>query len=281
LANAVYHPANYAILGSRIGSGRMGRAFSWHTFAGYAGGAAAPAVMLTVAAAFGVRAAVGCAALAGFAAAAFVGLACPRDEAPARTKVAASATRPRILSPAILSLTGFFVLISLSISGTNAFAVAALTAGHGLSLSLASAALTAYLIGSASGVLIGGWLADRFKRHGLVAALGFGFAALSTGVVALVPLPGAAVVLLLGCSGVLSGLCMPSRDMMVRAAAPPGQAGATFGIVSTGFNIGGIAAPLMFGWLMDAGHADRVFLVGAGFMVVTATVAALQEVRGR
>lgn len=280
LANAVYHPADYAILGGRIGAARIGRAFSWHTFAGYAGGAVAPAVMLALAASFGVRAAVAAAALLGLAGAAYVWLACPPDEAPAAAK-ATKGERPSILSPAILGLTGFFVLISLSISGTNAFAVAALVAGHGLSLGLASVALTAYLVGSASGVLIGGSLADRTKRHGLVAGAGFGGAAVTTLMVALLPLPGAIVVMLLGCSGVLSGLCMPSRDMMVRAAAPPGQAGATFGIVSTGFNIGGIVAPLMFGWLMDAGHAGSVFLLGAAFMATTALVALLPELRRR
>lgn len=281
LANAVYHPADYAILGARIGATRMGRAFSWHTFAGYAGGAVAPAAMLGLAALFGVRGAVAGAAVVGFAAAAYVWVACPRDAAPARAKPVAGEAKPRILNPAIIGLTGFFVLISLSISGTNAFAVAALVTAHGLSLTFASAALTAYLVGSASGVLLGGAIADRTQRHGLVAGAGFAGAAIATALVALLPLPGLLVVLLLGVSGVLSGLCMPSRDMMVRAAAPPGQAGAAFGIVSTGFNIGGIFAPLLFGWLMDAGHADRVFLLGAGFMVVTALAAAIPGLRRR
>lgn len=280
LANAVYHPANYAILGGRIGAARMGRAFSWHTFAGYAGGAVAPVTMLTLAAGFGVRGAVAGAAAIGFAAAAYVWLACPRDTAPAKPK-AADAPKPRLLNATILGLTGFFVLIALSISGINAFAIAALASAHGLSLPLASAALTAFLVGSASGVLIGGGLADRSERHGLVAAAGFAGAACCTVLVALLPLPGIVVVLLLGCSGVLSGLCMPSRDMMVRAAAPPGQAGAAFGIVSTGFNIGGIVAPPLFGWLMDTGHADRVFLLAAAFMLATALAAALPEWRRR
>ncbi len=280
LANAVYHPADYAILGGRIGADRMGRAFSWHTFAGYAGGAAAPATILGIAALAGIGGAVGFAALIGLAGAAFVWFACPHDEPAAKAKAAAG-PKPKLLNAEIVSLNGFFVLISLSLSGTNAFAVAALVTAHALSLPMASAALTAYLIGSASGVLIGGGLADRVKRHGVVAAAGFAGAAGCTAIVALLPLPALAVVLLLGASGVLSGLCMPSRDMMVRAAAPPGQAGAAFGIVSTGFNIGGIVAPLVFGWLMDSGHADRVFLLGAGFMAVTAAVALLQEARRR
>lgn len=281
LANAVYHPANYAILGGRIGNARMGRAFSWHTFAGYAGGAVAPALLLAIATGFGVGAAVGLASLLGFAAAAFVWLTCPHDDPPAARKAAAPGDRPRILSPVVLRLTGFFVLIALSISGTNAFAVAALVTAHGVSLGLASVALTAYLVGSASGVLLGGAIADRSARHGLVAAVGFGGSAVCSMLVATLALPGLVIVVLLALAGVLSGLCMPSRDMMVRAAAPPGQAGATFGIVSTGFNIGGMVAPLMFGWLMDGGHADRVFLLGAVFMAVTAIVALLSELRRR
>jgi MFS family permease len=224
LANATYHPADYALLNGAVGGERMGRAFSLHTFAGYAGGAAAPAAMLALAATLGVRSAVLCAGLLAFAVAAFVWVACPRDARAPKTR-ADGADRPRLLNRQIIGLTGFFVLIALSIGGTNGFAVASLVAGHGLSLAMASAGLTAFLVGSASGVLLGGGLADRSRRHGLVAAGGFAAAAVCTLAVALLPLPGVAVVALLGCSGVLSGLCMPSRDMMVRAAAPPGQAG--------------------------------------------------------
>src|SRR6201746_2454034 len=45
LANSVYHPADYAILSAHMDEARMGRAFSIHTFAGFLGGAVAPAVM--------------------------------------------------------------------------------------------------------------------------------------------------------------------------------------------------------------------------------------------
>ncbi len=151
--------------------------------------------------------------------------------------------------------------------------------GSGLSLALASTSLTFFLVGSALGVLLGGWLADRSRRHGLVAAAGFGASAVVTATIGLVPMPALLVPVLMGASGILTGLCMPSRDMMVRAAAPPGQAGAVFGVVSTGFNIGGVVAPLMFGWLMDAGHPKAVFLLGAAFMATTAIAAAVQARR--
>ena len=37
LANAVFHPADYALLSSKIAPDRLGRAFSIHTFAGFLG----------------------------------------------------------------------------------------------------------------------------------------------------------------------------------------------------------------------------------------------------
>src|SRR5580704_17300825 len=53
LANGVYHPADYAILSAHMNEARMGRAFSIHTFAGYVGGAVAPAVVATLVATTG------------------------------------------------------------------------------------------------------------------------------------------------------------------------------------------------------------------------------------
>ncbi|MFX8301203.1 hypothetical protein ABTL22_19735, partial [Acinetobacter baumannii] len=44
LANAVYHPSDYALLSAHMEESRMGRAFGVHTFAGYLGGAVAPAI---------------------------------------------------------------------------------------------------------------------------------------------------------------------------------------------------------------------------------------------
>lgn len=277
LANAIYHPAHYALLNAGIASARMGRAFSLHTFAGYAGGAVAPAFMLGLALMFGVQGAVFGAAMVAWIAALAVWVFCPRGVHAAAPRMKGSTGR--VFSPAILGLTGFFVLIALSNGGMNSFAVAALVAGGGLSLGLASIALTGFLGGSALGVLIGGGLADRFPRHGFVAAGGFAAASLLIAMIALLPMPGPLAILVLSLAGVMSGLCMPARDMMVRAAAPPGQAGAVFGVVSTGLNIGGMISPVLFGWLMDAGNPAAVFLLGAGFMAITALAALLPELR--
>src|ERR1700710_1682242 len=53
LANRVYHPCDYAILSAHMDEARMGRAFSIHTFAGFLGGAVAPAIMAALVATVG------------------------------------------------------------------------------------------------------------------------------------------------------------------------------------------------------------------------------------
>ena len=79
------------------------------------------------------------------------------------------------------------------------------------------------------------------------------------------------------CAGLLGGLIMPSHDMLVRAAAPPGAMGRTFGMVTSGFSIGGMVGPLMFGFIMDRGAPQWVFGASVIVMILTASVRADQR----
>lgn len=278
LANSVYHPADYAILGRDIGEGHVGRAFSIHTFAGYLGGAVAPAFMLGSAWVFGLGGALVAAGLMGpLLALPLMRAALAERPAPPRPAKAAGA--PRLISPSVLVLTGFFILIALSAGAVQGFGVSAWAAWRELPLATANIALTAWLAMSAAGVLLGGVIADRTRRHGLVAALGFGAAGVLILLAGTVPMGAVALVGVMGAAGLLSGMIMPSRDMLVRAAAPPGQAGAVFGVVSTGFNIGGIAGPVIFGALLDHGQPQAVFLLSAGFMALAVAVTLWQDRR--
>jgi MFS family permease len=80
-------------------------------------------------------------------------------------------------------------------------------------------------------------------------------------------------------AGFLGGVIAPSRDMMVRKAAPPGAAGRAFGIVSTGFNMSGIVSPILFGWIMDQSMPRGVFWMAAFFMALTVLLAFVTERR--
>jgi MFS transporter, FSR family, fosmidomycin resistance protein len=186
-----------------------------------------------------------------------------------------------VLTPTVLGLTAFFTLLALSHSAMYSFSIVALIAGHGVSLPAATAALTAYLAASAVGVLVGGVLADKTQRHGDVAAAGFALSAVAALAVATLTLPVLVLVAAMGLTGFLFGIIQPSRDMLVRKAAPPGSAGRVFGIVSTGFNIGGIVGPLLFGWLMDNGSPRWIFGTAVIFMVITALFAVFEDRRPR
>lgn len=278
LANSVYHPADYAILSAHMDEARMGRAFSIHTFAGFLGSAVAPAIVAALAAGIGGIGALMAAGVIGpLVALLLVVMDIPDAGAAKNHPEGAKRVQVNVLTPAIMVLTIFFMLLSLSAAGINNFGVVSLMSGYGVSFSAANIALTAFLGASAAGVLAGGYLADRTHRHGQIAAGCFALNAAVVIVIALVNLPAAVLIVAMGLAGFLSGVITPSRDMLVRNAAPPGAAGRAFGIVSTGFNFGGIVSPLLFGWIMDHNLPHWVFGASAAFMVATVLLAIVTE----
>lgn len=278
LANSVYHPADYAILAEHMDEARMGRAFSVHTFAGYFGGAVAPAIvaaLVTVSGGAGALLASG--AIGVLVALLLVAMNIPDAGAHKSKPGHASLPKQAVITPALITLTALFMLLSLSVAGINNFGVVALMSGYDATYSVANVALTAFLGSSAAGVLAGGFLADHTERHGYVAAACFAANAAIVLLIALVTLPGWALTATMATAGFLSGVIAPSRDMLVRNAAPPGAAGRAFGIVSTGFNLGGIVSPLLFGWIMDQSAPHWVFGASVIFMVATVVLSPFTE----
>ena len=284
IANAVYHPADYAILGAVIEPSRLGKAFSIHTFAGFLGSAIAPILMLLGAEAIGFQAAIVAAGLLGLAVAVPLAMAGWLDRyAAAQTPADVRRRIPmrQLLTPTVLGLVGFFALLSLSSGALTNYSAVALITVYQVSLSAANLALSAFLFMSAIGVLAGGVIADRTRRHGDVAALGYGGAAVLILLVGTVDLHPILLVAAMGMAGFLSGMISPSRDMLVRAASPPGAFGRVFGIVTTGFNIGGTVGPVLGGWIMDHNLPRWVFFSSVIFMTLTALMALTSDRRSR
>jgi len=278
LANSVYHPADYAILSAHMDEGRMGRAFSIHTFAGFLGGAVAPAIMVAlVATVGGLGALIVAGAIGPLTALLLIAVGIPDASAADRKVDGVHAPKQSIVTPALMLLTVFFMLLGLSNAGISNFGVVALMSGYGASFSAANMALTAFLLASAGGVLAGGVLADRTQRHGQVAAVCFGVNAVIMLIIATVTLPELLLIAMMTAAGFLGGVIAPSRDMLVRNAAPPGAAGRAFGIVSTGFNLSGIFGPLLYGWIMDQSLPHWVFGASVVFMVLTVLLALFTE----
>jgi MFS family permease len=278
LANSVYHPANYAILSAHMNDARMGRAFSIHTFAGFLGGAVAPAIVAALVAMVGGHGALIVAGAVGpVVALLLLVVGIPDASAAHRQSAGTEVPQQNIITPALIVLTIFFMLLNLSNAGIGNFGVVALMSGYGASFSSANIALTAYLGASAIGVLAGGFLADHTRRHGQVAAAFFVINAAIVFMIATINLPSPLLMAALASAGFLGGVIAPSRDMLVRNAAPPGAAGRAFGIVSTGFNVGGIISPLLFGWIMDQNLPHWVFGASVVFMILTVLLALVTE----
>ena len=261
--NATIHPADYAILSGSVSQERMGRAFSLHTAAGYAGFAAAPAAAIGLEALFGWRGAlvaIGALSLpAVIALAAFAralrsagGLHGER-----RSAVGVLTARP------ILLLFAFMTLLAMGGSGVQTFLVTVLPKIHGVTLAAAAAALTAWLVGSTAGTLAGGWIADRTVRHVMTVALMLVGSAVLVAALGVMPMGPLAAVATAGVAGAMLGVLMPARDMLVRAAAPPGTVGQVFGFVSSGLPLGQAIVPAPLGALVDSGRPGMTLVASA------------------
>jgi MFS family permease len=278
LANSVYHPADYAILAAHMDEARMGRAFSIHTFAGYLGTAVTPAIVAALTTRIGgAGALVVIGAIGILVAMSLLLFGVPEASTKHQAAGGIKPSRQSIITPALMVLTVFFMLLGLSSAGISSFGLVALMNGYGASFSTANVALTAYLGAAAVGVLAGGFLADHTRRHGQVAAVCFGINTAIVLVIALVALPAALLMIAMTTAGFLGGVIAPSRDMLVRNVAPAGAAGRAFGLVTTGFNFSGILSPVLFGWIMDQNLPHWVFGVSALFMVLTVLLTPFTE----
>jgi MFS family permease len=256
----------------------MGRAFSIHTFAGQLGNAVAPITMIFLISITDWSNALIVCGLAGSVVAIVILLnsgaleeARPSPGKQSGDDGAALKSGFRLLfSLPILTGVLFFVGISVTGHGINTFSVSTLTVMYEAPLTEVGFVLTAYLFAAPCGVLLGGWIADRVQRHDIVAAGCFVVMAAAIFSVAALSMTLPTIAVLFAITGLFAGMVSPSRDMMIRAVTPPGEMGKVFGFVSTGFNIGGMIAPLMFGYILD--HAAPGYVFWTAGAVALATV---------
>jgi FSR family fosmidomycin resistance protein-like MFS transporter len=277
LGNSVYHPADLAILSQRVDPARLGRAFSVHVIGGSAGYAVSPIMVGFIASSWGWRPAIAVAGLLALAVWAFLvanraalrvepqgegrpGAASGRAE----TAPAAAVRFLHILgTPVVLFAFAYFALTAFSNSGIFGFVIAALTEGYGVALALATLAVGLFQAGNIAGVLVGGALADRSTQHHRIAMTSLAAAGLLMLGAGSVAEPLSAIFALLVGSGFAGGIATPSRDVLVRQAASTGTLGRVFGIVYSGFDVGSLLAPLLYGALLDHHAAQWVFLAAA------------------
>lgn len=295
LANAVYHPADYAILNASVDKQRIGRAFSFHTFCGNFGDGLAPMTILLLTAFLGWRAAIFACGAFGVIIAVLLWVNSAILHDASRTPHAGNVEHQRAPAPhrtgmALLFSTPvvmgllFYVGIAMTSGGIKTFSVSALHELYQAPLGAATVVLSAYLFGAPLGVLSGGFAVNRIARHDLVAAGCFVCVASCIFTVAAFDLPMLVIGLLFAVAGFCTGFVAPQRDMMIRSVTPPGQMGKVFAFVSTGFNIGGIVAPILYGWLLDHSSPRNIFWASgtlALLTVATVLVTGVEQRRAR
>jgi MFS family permease len=287
IGNAIFHPADFTLLNRRVSGARLGHAFSVHGLTGNLGWAAGSVVMAGVAAASHWRTAAIAAAVLGFLVLSLL-VVRRRTLADAEAAVATSPKPAGAVSPAgalfflrsgaVWLCFAFFLITTGAFGVLQNYAPAILGAVYSLTLPVASLGLTAYLLGSAAGMLAGGFVGGRVDSSDFVIAAALTVSALTALLLASGAAPGFAVLPLMALIGLGVGVAGPSRDLLVRHAATA-QFGASaygrvYGFVYSGLDIGLATAPIVFGPLLDAGryHAP---LAGVAALQVGALLLAL------
>ncbi|WP_026434074.1 MFS transporter [Paracidovorax oryzae] len=284
LGNAPFHPVDFTILNKRVSPQRLGHGFSVHGISGNLGWATAPVFMAGITAATGSwRAACLCGGLLALVILSIMvlnrdalddrrGTAAPATGKPgaASAPVGAPAEHPMafLRLPSVWLCFSFFFWTTCSLSVIQSFAGPTLQKMYGLPLSVTSMVVTGYMLCGAAGMVVGGFLAGRVVRLErtitvCLLATAVLLVAAGTGL-----LPGMAAMVFVALAGVGTGLAGPSRDMLIKRAAPPGATGRVYGTVYSGLDLGFCVAAPVFGAMLDAGMTSGIFYGSAAALVL-------------
>lgn len=284
MGNGVFHPVDYTLINRKVSAARLGHAYSVHGISGNLGWAVAPALLVPLALLYSWRLSL---AVAGALVLAVL-LLCwvqrsrlslaPAGGHPTAAEAGGGLAFLRI--PAVWMCFAFFFVYAAALSVVQAFAPEAARQLHGVPLALVAVCLTAYMVASASGMLVGGFLARDPAHSERVVGAGFGVAAAVSLVLGLANLPPALVPLLFALMGFSAGFAGPSRDLLIKRSTPENASGRVYGVVYSGLDIGQAISPLVFGLLMDQ-QAWSALFVGLAAVQLTLVATAFRVRRTR
>jgi MFS family permease len=279
--NCVFHPADYTLLNQRVSKGRLAHGFSVHGISGNIGWALSPLFLTSVAGRTDWRTALLCASLLPLCVLALLvwnrhALRPQPATAPATgaAEVAGASALGFLRLKVVWMCFAFFVISAIALAGVQTFAATSLVSLYGMSLAWATSAYTCFMLSSAVGMLYGGFLGAGNRRHGRIIIVAFASAAVFAFILAAAVVPAWMAIVLMGLVGFATGIAGPSRDLMIRGAAPANATGRVFGVVYSGLDTGLAIGPLMFAALMDANHPAGVFVVIGIFqaLVIVTTI---------
>ena len=286
LGNAPFHPVDFTILNKRVSPQRLGHGFSVHGISGNLGWATAPVFMAGIATATGSwRAACLCGAL--WALTVLAIMVWNRDALDDRQgawahqakggagPVADEHPMAFLKLPSVWLCFSFFFWSTCALSAIQSFASPALQSMYGLPLSVTALVVTGYMLCGAAGMVVGGFLVGRVVRLEKVISVCLLASAALLVLVGTGWLPGMAAVVVASVAGLGTGLAGPSRDMLIKRAAPPGATGRVYGTVYSGLDLGFCLAAPVFGTLLDRGMISGIFYGSATTLALSVVSAAL------
>ena len=272
--NGIFHPVDYTLINHKISPPNLPYAYSMHGVTGYLGWAAAPAFMVGIAQFSDWRVAFLSAAL--LEAIILMILWVNKNQLLDNVKerhesshASAQAANPGgapesafafLKLPAVWFCWMFFFFSMASTSSLQSFAPSALFSIYELPLTTGSYYITLLALGSAGGVLFGGYLAAKLQAPERIVSTCLSVTVvmcllLATGFISLELIP-----IIFFALGFGYGVVAPSRDLLVKKATPQGVAGRVYGIVYSGIDLGAAVGPFIFGLFMDAGLPKALFI---------------------
>ncbi|TSD60865.1 MFS transporter [Variovorax sp. KBS0712] len=269
IGNGVFHPVDYTLFNRKVAPTRLGHAYSVHGITGSLGWALAPAFVVPIAIAFSWRVALASAGVVAIVVLLILWIyrsVLALDAAAVHKATGQGEPAPVggefdfLRIPAVWMCFGFFFFYAAVISVVQTFAPVAAGHLHAVPVALVAVCLTVYMVASAAGMVVGGFLASDPSRCERIVGAGFGVAAALALVLAFAQFPPVMVPVLFGAMGFVSGVAGPSRDLLVKKSTPPNATGRVYGVVYAGLDIGQAVAPLVFGRLMDHGQYTSVIV---------------------
>ena len=280
--NGIFHPVDYTLINHKVSPPNLPYAYSMHGVTGYLGWAAAPAFMVGIAQLTDWRIAFLSAAVLE----AFILLILwlnksqlidDVQERHTQSHSGAQAINPGsapvssfafLRLPAVWFCWIFFFFSMASTSSLQSFAPSSLFKIYQIPLDIGSYFITLLALGSASGVLFGGYLAAKLQAPERIVSFCLSITIvmcllLGTGLVSAEMIP-----LIFFALGFGYGVVAPSRDLLVKLATPKGVAGRVYGIVYSGIDLGAAVGPFIFGFFMDAGLPKALFIGIALFQLL-------------
>jgi len=273
IGNAPFHPCDFTILNQRVSNARLGHAFSAHGLTGSLGWALAPAFLMGITTMSDWRTAYYAAAVLYLGVLALLWWQRDklRTEVVVRAPSVAGAAPANDLAflklPVVWWCFGFFLLSTMTLAMVQSFAPSILQSLYGTSLQAATYTVSAYMLCSAVGMFVGGFITVYGQRHQLSSDTVVAWALSLGAVLMLLCATGwfgeYGTMVVLASTGFAVGVAGPSRDMLIKRATPKGATGRIYGTVYSGLDVGFAVAPLTFGFFMDHGWYAATLAAGA------------------